>query len=1103
MRAPDPPTILFLGANPGDLTRRALDREIRAISHGLQATPHGRPLRVAQEWAVRAKDLQACLLKHEPEVVHFSGQGSEAGQILVEDEQGTAAPVDPEALAELFGLLGGGIRCVVLNACFSAEQARAITRHVDCVIGMGGALEDGAAILWSAAFYQALGYGKSIGKAFALAGNQIDLSSLPGGKVPELIERQGARAEQVHLGSGVAGVAFVVPFFQNPDFVGRDDDLERLHALLAKGEAVGVRPAALTGMGGIGKTQLAVEYAYRYRGAYPGGVYWVNAAQSWQAELARLAEKMGLREDDAPESERQKRLARAFADYLAERSDALVIFDNVEDPLALRDPTAEIIPAQLGCRLLFTTRRRNLGSFAGVEVHVLPPSNALEVLLSNDARRDVVARGDGAERAEAEAICRALGYLPLALVLAAAYLGENPDITLRDYRGRLEREGVLATVDDNEFDERALLTRHPTAVGATLRLQWDALKSEEAKRVLQTAALLGEVAQVSRATLALLTGLRDKAERGYPARLGSALWKLGELSLVEELTEQAIRLHPLVREIAEKQITEREAFKTACAERLVEALWEMGQLHEEVALRGVDAVIGDLRLGAALAGADGQERCERLIRPLDREAHALRAWNPGTQPEFFLQQLRNRCFEMGLEEVQRGAEAKLEERRWPYLRERLRTSRESKALMRTLEGHTDWVKGVTVTSDGRHAVSASDDHTLKVWDLLTGKAVKTLQGHTDGVTGVAVTADSLHAISASSDRTLKVWDLLTGKEIKTLQGHTGVVTCVTVPADSLHAVSASSDGTLKVWDLWTGKEVKTFEGHTGWVNGVAVMADGRQAVSASSDGTLKVWDLWTGKEVKTFEGHTDGVTSVAVMADGRQIVSTSSDGTLKVWDLWTGQEVKSLEGHSDRVNSVAVTADGRHAVSASSDRTLKVWDLWTGQEVKTLEGHTNRVNRVAVTADGRHAVSASEDETLKVWDLLTGQEIRTLEGHTGWVKGVAVTADGRHAVSGSWDRTLKVWDLLTGKEVRTLEGHTDGVNGVAVIADGRHAVSASDDRTLKVWDLLTGQAIATLKTHAPLYCCAVTPDGKTLLAGDRAGSLHIVDWLHAEPLARR
>jgi WD40 repeat protein len=116
---------------------------------------------------------------------------------------------------------------------------------------------------------------------------------------------------------------------------------------------------------------------------------------------------------------------------------------------------------------------------------------------------------------------------------------------------------------------------------------------------------------------------------------------------------------------------------------------------------------------------------------------------------------------------------------------------------------------------------------------------------------------------------------------------------------------------------------------------------------------------------------------------------------------------------------------------------------------------------------------------------------------------VAVTADGRHAVSGSWDRTLKVWDLLTGKEVRTLEGHTDGVNGVAVIADGRHAVSASDDRTLKVWDLLTGQAIATLKTHAPLYCCAVTPDGKTLLAGDRAGSLHIVDWLHAEPLARR
>ena len=151
-----------------------------------------------------------------------------------------------------------------------------------------------------------------------------------------------------------------------------------------------------------------------------------------------------------------------------------------------------------------------------------------------------------------------------------------------------------------------------------------------------------------------------------------------------------------------------------------------------------------------------------------------------------------------------------------------------------------------------------------------------------------------------------------------------------------------------------------------------------------------------------------------------------------------------------------------------------------------------------MTADGRFAVSASEDEGPKVWDLGTGQAVRLLEGHMGGVNGVAVTADG-FVVSASRDETLKVWELGTGQVVRTLEGHTDWVNGVAVTANGRIAVSTSWDKTLKVWDLRTGHAFATLETHVPLWCCAITLDGRTILAGDHAGALHILDLLPALP----
>jgi WD40 repeat protein len=155
----------------------------------------------------------------------------------------------------------------------------------------------------------------------------------------------------------------------------------------------------------------------------------------------------------------------------------------------------------------------------------------------------------------------------------------------------------------------------------------------------------------------------------------------------------------------------------------------MGRLHEEVATRGIDAVLADLRAGSDLADAPGHARFEALIRPLDRESHYLRRWDAGKVPGLLLQQLRNRCFEMGIEEVRERAEPKLEEQRWAWLRERFRTSRESEMLVRTLEGHADGVTGVALTADGRFAVFASDDKTLKVWDLGTGKAVRTLEGH--------------------------------------------------------------------------------------------------------------------------------------------------------------------------------------------------------------------------------------------------------------------------------------------------------------------------------------------------------------------------------------
>jgi WD40 repeat protein len=416
------------------------------------------------------------------------------------------------------------------------------------------------------------------------------------------------------------------------------------------------------------------------------------------------------------------------------------------------------------------------------------------------------------------------------------------------------------------------------------------------------------------------------------------------------------------------------------------------------------------------------------------------------------------------------------------------------ALLRTLVGHSHWVDDVSVTPDGKRAVSASADCTLKVWDLDTGRCLRTLEGHRAQVKGVAVTPDGKRVVSASYDHTLKVWDLETGRVLHTLEGHSLLVYAVAVTPDGKRAVSASFDDTLKVWDLDTGRALYTLVGHSSTVERVVVTPDGKRAVSASGDKTLKVWDLETGRALLTLEGHSAPVLGVTVTLDGKRAVSASYDKTLKVWDLDTGRALRTMEGHAGIVSGVAIMPDEKRAVSTSGDKTLKVWDLATGRCLRTLEGHSAPVLGVTVTLNGKRAVSASWDKTLKVWDPDIGCAPRVLDCHSGRVSGIAVVPDGRRAVSASWDKTLKVWDLDTGRALLTLEGHSAEVWGVAVTPDGKRAVSASYDNTLKVWDLETCRALRTLKGHfSHVYAAAMTADGKRAVSASADNTLKVWD----------
>jgi hypothetical protein len=169
--------ILFLAANPADTDPLKLDEELRAIDQELRKTAFRDRFDLRSHWAVRYGDLQELLLRYQPHIVHFSGHGSAAGEIILKNQDGSQYPVPPDALASLFAILKDNIRCVVLNACYTQVQAEGIAVAIECVIGMRRAVPDASAIEFAAGFYLGLGFGRSVKTAFDLGCNRIGLAS--------------------------------------------------------------------------------------------------------------------------------------------------------------------------------------------------------------------------------------------------------------------------------------------------------------------------------------------------------------------------------------------------------------------------------------------------------------------------------------------------------------------------------------------------------------------------------------------------------------------------------------------------------------------------------------------------------------------------------------------------------------------------------------------------------------------------------------------------------------------------------------------------------------------------------------------------------------
>ncbi|MFI4912641.1 MAG: CHAT domain-containing protein [Sedimentisphaeraceae bacterium JB056] len=190
-------TVLFFASNP-HLDLR-LDEEMRAIDEMVRKSEHRDSVILQSKWAVRPADILQGINEYSPQIIHFSGHGSETGELVLQDDAGQAKLIDVDAMVQVMVASSSSIRFAFLNACYSHEQAMAIVEYVEAAIGMNAPIGDNAAKIFASQFYSAIGFGKSVKEAFEQAKALLMMEGIKEVDTPELFVADGVNAEDIIL----------------------------------------------------------------------------------------------------------------------------------------------------------------------------------------------------------------------------------------------------------------------------------------------------------------------------------------------------------------------------------------------------------------------------------------------------------------------------------------------------------------------------------------------------------------------------------------------------------------------------------------------------------------------------------------------------------------------------------------------------------------------------------------------------------------------------------------------------------------------------------------------------------------------------------------
>ena len=433
---------------------------------------------------------------------------------------------------------------------------------------------------------------------------------------------------------------------------------------------------------------------------------------------------------------------------------------------------------------------------------------------------------------------------------------------------------------------------------------------------------------------------------------------------------------------------------------------------------------------------------------------------------------------------------------------------------------------VSYSPTGKHIYSASEDKSIKMWDVATGIDVNTFNAHEAGVNCIYLSKDGKTLLSGDKNGKIILWNPLTGEVLTSIDGHEGGVHTAKLSTDGQMIVSGGEDELLKLWTL-EGDSIKTIRGFSAPIKNLAISPSGDRIVTGGGKNNapeVKLVDPEKGvilaDALDSYAGSGAALAYTKVIMTGFAVIGNVANGRIgKGMTTIFIMSYSNMEFSNDgknilsslNINLPFMAAKGEEEDTGNASVTISSLTEDRNKFAplnKPVSWPLNNSRGVAVYNQDQTKIIVNESRSIKVYDVENAEfpeagnkeaaryippvskEIKNITKNTNWL---SLSPDYRTVVTADIDRKMKLYDFESGRKIRDLEGYVQPALAVDVLPDGKHILVGSADRNMTMWDITSGQMVRSFERTPNINSIDISKSGKSI-ATTEANSLYLKVW---------